>query len=1069
MSIIYKLLIIFGFLVYVAFCKKNKISIVNGGYKDVIISIADNVVVSDEENFIEQLKGLIGSASEKLNKATHNQVYFDEITISLPSNWSLGSNNTASSAITFENANIRVINAEESPLGGGPWTSHSGLCGMQGDYISMTKEFVEGNGQFVEIFGSKEKAFIHEWAHFRWGVFEEYGFPGDSRFPYFYFPPGRTEQVAVYSAKDDLDGVYQTIDGANCTTTEAGVYDADCRFFPNEDNATSVSLMSFHYLPSALEFDDTLYHRKAVPSKQNQLCNYESVWETMMKHGEDFPSSRTDTKPTTFKIVKRISSPVIFAIFDAGLSTNPDADIEVIKSHLLSASESFIGKHFGFATYSSATTIKFDVRLPITYLEDSFQSGSIVGSALNSVTQSTDTSSTFSYPIDKAIRIVSDYGAPAGAVVYVIGYAGNDYRFGFLEPHVISLASENGIKIISQESGILTPANQLQRISNLTNGAHFQFSGAFSTEELDANLEGILAEFESVRQNLRVVVSEAVIAVQESTLSFTLDALMTDELYFFVTGNRFGVGNLGTCSSKVADPTGVETDSIFQANWGREGNQNAILFSAVTASSGNWTVKTTCAATANFWVDVILKTNNIDSVQIKLWSSAVSPENVTPPLRIFAKPMIGQFNAGNLKLKAHIRDVNSVPMRPSQYFTINLGDDGFGDPDSFEDGIYSGILIPPSGSLSSGAYSVGIEVLSEESSWLIASGKKSISADQSQICCGSSFPTSSSVLPSGYRRYFPDLWTFTVSSFTAKFKPPKIIISSLIVENTAKSDLQVTMEWISPRGNATDDTAAVSSYEVRYSSRIETILEGDFAVVDEFTECSPVAPGNTQTCRFNISNFTEITAFFSVAAAVETEKGDFSPIVWSQPLRELSTPAPTETSSLEFTNTTPDYTTLTTKEPEIGTSPSENYCMDGWSLVCSSESDCSCFRYLLSYSSFDVAFEFCDALGGNLPSFHSEDKNNFIYVFQDDLNRGAWIGLKRKNCTFEWIDGSTLDFTSWNDGSPSYNTTSNDCVHFVGYEDEGFTTLFKWQDSPCSELRPILCEMPILIAALHNH
>ena len=64
----------------------------------------------------------------------------------------------------------------------------------------------------------------------------------------------------------------------------------------------------------------------------------------------------------------------------------------------------------------------------------------------------------------------------------------------------------------------------------------------------------------------------------------------------------------------------------------------------------------------------------------------------------------------------------------------------------------------------------------------------------------------------------------------------------------------------------------VSSYEVRYSSRIETILEGDFAVVDEFTECSPVAPGNTQTCRFNISNFTEITAFFSVAAAVETEK-----------------------------------------------------------------------------------------------------------------------------------------------------------------------------------------------------
>ncbi|KAK2703911.1 hypothetical protein QYM36_017732, partial [Artemia franciscana] len=56
----------------------------------------------------------------------------------------------------FENANIRVVNAEDSPLGDGPWTSHSGLCGMQGDYISMTKEFVEGDDQFVQTFGSKE-------------------------------------------------------------------------------------------------------------------------------------------------------------------------------------------------------------------------------------------------------------------------------------------------------------------------------------------------------------------------------------------------------------------------------------------------------------------------------------------------------------------------------------------------------------------------------------------------------------------------------------------------------------------------------------------------------------------------------------------------------------------------------------------------------------------------------------------------------------------------------------------------------------------------------------------------
>ena len=87
--------------------------------------------------------------------------------------------------------------------------------------------------------------------------------------------------------------------------------------------------------------------------------------------------------------------------------------------------------------------------------------------------------------------------------------------------------------------------------------------------------------------------------------------------------------------------------------------------------------------------------------------------------------------------------------------------------------------------------------------------------------------------------------------------------------------------------------------------------------------------------------------------------------------------------------------------------------------------------------------DICEALKGSLPSFHSEDKNTFIYVFQDDLRRRAWIGLRRKNSTFEWGDGSEFDFTSWNDGSPSYGVNASDCVHFVGHEDEGFTLQFK--------------------------
>ena len=34
---------------------------------------------------------------------------------------------------------------------------------------------------------SSGKVFVHEWAKFRYGLFEEYGYPGDDIYPMFYY------------------------------------------------------------------------------------------------------------------------------------------------------------------------------------------------------------------------------------------------------------------------------------------------------------------------------------------------------------------------------------------------------------------------------------------------------------------------------------------------------------------------------------------------------------------------------------------------------------------------------------------------------------------------------------------------------------------------------------------------------------------------------------------------------------------------------------------------------------------------------------------------------------------
>lgn len=43
----------------------------------------------------------------------------------------------------------------------------------------------------------KAKALVQQWAQFRYGVFEEHGYPGDIRLPYFYRHPEGYDAVTT--------------------------------------------------------------------------------------------------------------------------------------------------------------------------------------------------------------------------------------------------------------------------------------------------------------------------------------------------------------------------------------------------------------------------------------------------------------------------------------------------------------------------------------------------------------------------------------------------------------------------------------------------------------------------------------------------------------------------------------------------------------------------------------------------------------------------------------------------------------------------------------------------------
>ena len=69
-----------------------------------------------------------------------------------------------------------------------PYTLQPGGCGERSRFIHLTPEFITNLDNISTVqFGPLEKVFVHEWSKLRYGVFEEFGYPGDEQYPLFYY------------------------------------------------------------------------------------------------------------------------------------------------------------------------------------------------------------------------------------------------------------------------------------------------------------------------------------------------------------------------------------------------------------------------------------------------------------------------------------------------------------------------------------------------------------------------------------------------------------------------------------------------------------------------------------------------------------------------------------------------------------------------------------------------------------------------------------------------------------------------------------------------------------------
>ena len=166
-----------------------------------------------------------------------------------------------------------------------PYTEQYGSCGSPGRRIHFSSYFFTNP---VKI--QHAKIFLKEWAKYRYGVFDEYGFIGDPMYPAF---ENRNFTSVMTSCVASFGGIpLQYLIGSNTFLTPAcylTYLDLNTNVDPQCDNDLyspfiSTSLMfgpKFFHMES---FCDKHCHNSFTSTKQNTLCDGKSVMEVLKNH-----------------------------------------------------------------------------------------------------------------------------------------------------------------------------------------------------------------------------------------------------------------------------------------------------------------------------------------------------------------------------------------------------------------------------------------------------------------------------------------------------------------------------------------------------------------------------------------------------------------------------------------------------------------------------------------------------------------------------------------------------------------------------------------------------------------
>ncbi|XP_066158992.1 calcium-activated chloride channel regulator 4-like [Euwallacea fornicatus] len=244
----------------------ENLELVDGGYENLVIKIADNVPETDCRNILQNLERTLTSASQYLFSALDSRAYLRSATVLLPSSWPESCASSTVLGASGEISDITVLPSD--PIRGNLFTQQSLGCGQPGDQIYLSYESLQVASTTLP------RSLIKEFASYRYGVFEEQGYFNDPVYPVcFYDDMSKKLKVTGCSEMEIRDtGVCSPDFSSSYNVTE--MVDPDAR----------TSIMFSAESEKVSMFCDDFNHDRYAPTKHNLICQRRSVLDVVQKH-----------------------------------------------------------------------------------------------------------------------------------------------------------------------------------------------------------------------------------------------------------------------------------------------------------------------------------------------------------------------------------------------------------------------------------------------------------------------------------------------------------------------------------------------------------------------------------------------------------------------------------------------------------------------------------------------------------------------------------------------------------------------------------------------------------------